>query len=328
MTVEANIKISAIEYCLGEKKEFGLDLQKDNPDWRIEDIEAKTGINTRWIALKDTTAVDLACNACEKIFKKIDKNKIDTLLFVTQSPDYFLPSSSCIIQNRVSLKTTTKCFDINLGCSGFVYALSVAAAYIKSGFSKNVLIVCADTYSRYIDKNDRTNRPIFSDAASATLLTKSDSKTIGPFEFGTDGSYYDKLIVKEGASKSGYSKNATPTLYMDGAAVFMFTMATVSKSINTLLNTQGIIKEKIDMFIFHQASKVVLENLQRVLEIPDNSMYKNINELGNTVSSSIPIALKNADTQSIISNEELILISGFGVGLSWGTCLLTWNKLL
>jgi len=326
--IEANIKISAIEYCLGENKESGLDLQKDNPDWRIEDIEEKTGIKTRWIALKGTTAVDLACNACDKIFEKIDKNKVDTLLFVTQSPDYFLPSSSCIIQNRVSLKTTTKCFDINLGCSGFVYALSMAAAYIKSGFSDNVLIVCADTYSKYIDKNDRTNRPIFSDGASATFLTKSDSKRVGPFEFGTDGSNYDKLIVKEGAAKSGFIKNTNPTLHMDGTAVFMFTMSVVSKSINSFLNNQGVIKEKINMYIFHQASKVVLDNLQRVLKIPDDRMYKNIEDLGNTVSSSIPVALKDADSNSRISHEELVLISGFGVGLSWGTCLLTWNKLL
>jgi len=326
--VEANIKILAIEYCLGEKKESGFDLQKDNPDWKIEDIEEKTGIKTRWIALKETTAVDLACNACDKIFEKVDRNKVDTLLFVTQSPDYFLPSSSCIIQNRVSLKTTTKCFDINLGCSGFIYALSMAAAYIKSGFSDNILIVCADTYSRYIDKNDRTNRPVFSDAGSATLLTKSYSKRVGPFEFGTDGSNYDKLIVKEGAAKSGFIKNNNPTLYMDGAAVFMFTMSIVSKSIKAFLNKEGVVKEKIDMYIFHQASKVVLDNLQRVLEIPDDSMYKNIRHLGNTVSSSIPIALRDADMNSTIAHEELILISGFGVGLSWGTCLLTWNKLL
>jgi 3-oxoacyl-[acyl-carrier-protein] synthase-3 len=327
--VEENVKITAIEYCLGEKKESGLDLKKDNPDWRIEDIEIKTGISTRWIASEGTTAVDLACNACEKIFDKISRNEIDTLLFVTQSPDYFLPSSSCIIQDRISLKTTTKCFDINLGCSGFVYALSMAVAYIKSGFSENVLIVCADTYSKYIGKNDRTNRPIFSDAASATVLSKSTDSVIGPFEFGTDGSGSEKLIVKDGASRAGYlCKNTLPSLHMDGASVFMFTMSTVPESVNKLLDNYGINKEKINMYIFHQASKVVLGNLQRSLKIPNNKMYTNIDRIGNTVSSSIPIALKDADEQSVISDGELILISGFGVGLSWGTCLLTWNKLL
>ncbi len=329
LMVEGNVKISAIEYCLGERKETGLDLKKDNPDWRVEDIEKKTGITTRWIAPDGTTAVDLACNACEKIFNKINKDKIDTLLFVTQSPDYFLPSSSCIIQDRVSLKTTTKCFDINLGCSGFVYALSMAVAYIKSGFSENVLIVCADTYSKYIDKNDRTNRPIFSDAASATVLSKSTYNTIGPFEFGTDGSGGEKLIVKDGASRAGYlCKKTPPSLHMDGASVFMFTMSTIPVSVNKLLDNYKISRKKIDMYIFHQASKVVLDTLQRSLKIPDNKMYANINRIGNTVSSSIPIALKDADDQSVISNNELILISGFGVGLSWGACLLTWDKLL
>jgi len=327
--VKSNIKIEAIEYCLGEKLESGLELQKDNPDWIIDDIETKTGINTRWISSKDTTAVDLACNACEKIFKKINRDSIDTLIFVTQSPDYLLPSSSCIIQDRVSLNTTTKCFDINLGCSGFIYALSMAVAYINSNFSKDVLIVCADTYSKYIDKNDRTNRPIFSDAASAVIVTSSNNNTVGPFDFGTDGSGYKKLIVKDGAARSGYlCNNRAPSLYMDGASVFMFTMSTVTESVNKLLDNHGIDKDKIDMYVFHQASKIVLKNLQRVLDIPDDKMYIDISSIGNTVSSSIPIALKNADKKSMISSGELILISGFGVGLSWGTCLLSWNRLL
>jgi 3-oxoacyl-[acyl-carrier-protein] synthase-3 len=327
--VKSNIKIEAIEYCLGEKMESGSDLKRDNPDWRIDDIESKTGISTRWIAHENTTAVDLACNACEKIFKKISKDSIDTLIFVTQSPDYILPSSSCIIQDRVLLSTTTKCFDINLGCSGFIYALSVAVAYINSDFSKNVLIVCADTYSKYIDKNDRTNRPIFSDAASAIVVTSSNNNTVGPFEFGTDGSGYEKLIVRDGASKSSHScNNKTPKLYMDGASVFMFTMSTVPESVNKLLNNHEMDKDKIDMYVFHQASKIVLKNLQRVLGITDNKMYMDIDSIGNTVSSSIPIALKNADKKSMISDDNLIIISGFGVGLSWGACLLSWNKLL
>lgn len=326
--VKANMRIEAIEYCLGENKESGLELKEDNPDWRIKEIEAKTGINTRWIASENTTAVDLACCACDKIFDKIDKSDIDTFIYVTQSPDYFLPSSSAIIQDRVQLKTHTKCFDINLGCSGFIYALSMAASYIKSGFGSNILIVCADTYSKYIAKNDRTNRPIFSDAASAIVLTSSNDYEIGPFIFGTDGSGGDKLIVKDGAAKSGYKyKHNRPNLHMEGASVFMFTMSTVPESIFELLKKSGINKDKVGLFFFHQASKIVLDNLQNSLNLSNSRVYSNIEELGNTVSSSIPIALKDADGESIIHNKELILLSGFGVGLSWGTCLLTWSKL-
>ena len=327
--VKANVKIEAIEYCLGENKESGLELKKDNPDWRIKDIEEKTGIYTRWIASEKTTAVDLACCACDKIFNKINKEKIDTFIYVTQSPDYFLPSSSAIIQDRVSLKTHTKCIDVSLGCSGFIYALSMAASYIKSGFGNNILIVCADTYSKYIAKSDRTNRPIFSDAASAIVLTSSNDHEIGPFIFGTDGSGGNKLIVNSGAARSGYEyKHNRPYLYMDGASVFMFTMSTVPESISELMKKSGISMDKIEFYFFHQASKIVLDNMQNSLKISKNSIYSNIKELGNTVSSSIPIALKDADREGIISDKDLLLLSGFGVGLSWGTCLLTWNKLV
>jgi 3-oxoacyl-[acyl-carrier-protein] synthase-3 len=166
-------------------------------------------------------------------------------------------------------------------------------------------------------------------AGSATVLTKSTNNTIGPFEFGTNGSNNEKLIVKDGASRSSYlCKDKTPSLYMDGASVFMFTMSTVPDSVNNLLDNHGISREKVDMYIFHQASKIVLDNLQSILKIPSSNFYTNIGSVGNTVSSSIPIALKDADEQAIIFSGQSILISGFGVGLSWGACLLTWDKLL
>ncbi len=328
MMIKTKAKIVAIEYCLGENKETNAVLKLDNPEWRLEDIEKKTGIIQRWISSESSTAVDLACKACEKIFKNLDREKIDTLIFVTQSPDYFLPTSACIIQDRLSLKSSTKCFDINQGCSGFVYGLSMASAYIESGFSENILLLCADTYSKYIGQNDRVNRPIFSDAASATFIVSTKKRDLGPFLFGTDGSGHKKLIVKNGASRSRYMcSNNLPRLYMDGSAVFMFTMSVVPNHINQLLDDAGISKDKIDMYIFHQASKIVLDTLKAKLKIDDNKMYTNIKHVGNTVSSSIPIALKDADNQSFISKNNLILISGFGVGLSWGSCLLKWNKL-
>ena len=316
MMIKTKAKIAAIEYCLGENKETNAVLKRDNPEWRLEAIEKKTGIIQRWISSKSSTAVDLACKACEKIFIDLDRKKIDTLIFVTQSPDYFLPTSACIIQDRLSLKISTKCFDINQGCSGFVYGLSIASAYIESGFSENILLVCADTYSKYIGQNDKVNRPIFSDAASATFIVSSKKRNLGPFLFGTDGSGHEKLIVKDGASRTRYKcSNNLPRLYMDGSAVFMFTMSVVPNHINQLLDDAGISKDKIDMYIFHQASKIVLDTLKAKLKINDNKMYTNIKHVGNTVSSSIPIALKDADKQSLISKNNLILIFGFGVGL-------------
>ena len=327
--VKFSAKIKAIEYCLGEVSEDSLALKADNPDWNIESIEQKTGVSKRWIAEKSTTSVDLACIACEKIFEHISREEIDTLILVTQSPDYFLPASACVMQDRLLLSKNTKCFDVGLGCSGFIYGLSIASAFIESGISSNVLLVCADTYSKYIDKNDRTNRPIFSDAASATLVVRNHLKNLGPFLMGTDGSGSEHLIVEKGAARNGFiSSELPPRLHMNGSSVFMFTMSEVPNNINQLLKEAKLSKQDINMYIFHQASKIVLDTLKEKLNIPENKFFNNSRNIGNTVSSSIPIALKEADKLSLLPDGGLILISGFGVGLSWGSCILNWKELL
>ena len=323
-----SVKIKAIEYSLGEICEFNSDLKKDNPDWNIEQIEQKTGVSQRWIAKKTTTALDLAFLASEKLFNYVNRKEVDTLILVTQSPDYFLPTSACILQEKLSLSTNTKCFDISMGCSGFVYGLSIASSFIESGLGNNVLLLCADTYSKFIEKNDRTNRPIFSDAASATLIVKDNKENIGPFLMGTDGSGHEHLIVANGAARSGFdSKDSKPRIHMNGSSVFMFTMSQVPSNINTLLSSCSLTIEDLDLFIFHQASKIVLDRLKEKLKIKDSNFFCNSEKIGNTVSSSIPIALKEADELSKISDGDQILISGFGVGLSWGSCILNWSKL-
>ena len=327
--IKFSAKIQAIEYSLGEIQEDSSFLKRDNPDWIIDDIEKKTGIIQRWISKESTTALDLAYESCIKLLNKFPKDKIDTLILVTQSSDYFLPTSACILQDRLGLSKSTKCFDINLGCSGFTYGLSVASSFIGAGFGDNVLLVCADTYSKYINKHDRTNRPIFSDAASSTLIVKSAQQDIGPFLMGTDGSGYSHLIVKDGAAKSNYSLSDTgPSLDMNGSSVFMFTISEVPNNINSLLDKSNIKRESVDKYVFHQASKIVLESLKKKLNIENNKFIYNSRYIGNTVSSSIPIALKEACNSSEISEGDVVLISGFGVGLSWGSCLLNWRGCL
>ncbi len=321
--------IKAIEYCLPKTYEDNDMLSIENPEWRMDDIFNKTGINKRWISNENETSIDLAYVAAKKVIDKFDTEKIDTLLYVTQSPEYFLPSSSCILQDKLSLPSNIKAFDINLGCSGYVYGLSMASAYIESGLSENVLLVCSDTYTKYVLPDDRTSRPIFSDAASATLVSKSVSKNIGYFSFGTDGSGFDKLIVKDGAAKSNFMiSNAKPSLYMNGAEVFMFTMGTIPDNVEKVLIESSNTINDIDYFFFHQASKIVLENLSRKLKLPKEKVYSCIEEIGNTVSSSIPIALKIASNSRILKKKNKLLLSGFGVGLSWGSCILEWDDLL
>ena len=176
-----NLSIKSIETALPKKYLNIKDLCKKNKSWDFKKIVNKTGVEKIWYTPVSQTALDLAYEACKKILKKNNKNSIDTLIYVTQSPDYFLPTNACILQNRLKLKKTVGAFDINLGCSSFVYALSVASSMIKSGMSKKILIVCSDTYTKYIKNNDRTNKPIFSDGASATLVIKSKKKLVGDF---------------------------------------------------------------------------------------------------------------------------------------------------
>jgi 3-oxoacyl-[acyl-carrier-protein] synthase-3 len=321
------VKIESNAYYLPEKKETNEDLKIDNPDWDMSKISEKTGIFTRSISHSKQTAVDLAFEAGIALLESVScKKDIDLVVLVTQSPDYVLPTSACILQNKLGLSKKCMAFDINLGCSGFVYALSVVGSLIESGSAKKGLIFCADTYTKYIDKFDRTCRPLFSDGASATLLTASDSDDIGSFVFGTDGSGYDKLIVKEsGARKT--SKDSVGVLDMCGADVFLFTLSVVPACINKLLNKSELYIEDIDLFVFHQASQLVLENLIRTMSIDESKVFINLADVGNTVSASIPIALKDAERQEKLKDGDIVMLVGFGVGLSWGATLITWREI-
>ncbi|MDH5571368.1 MAG: ketoacyl-ACP synthase III [Gammaproteobacteria bacterium] len=307
----------------------GIDtLQNDNPDWDMLKILDKTGIYKRALSTEGETAVDLAFEAGKKLFEGISNHEeIDLLILVTQSPDYVLPTSACILQDRLGLSKNCMAFDINLGCSGFVYALSVAGGLIESGVANKGLILCADTYSKYIGKNDRTCRPIFSDGAAATLVERCDTDSMGPFEFGTDGSGHEHLIVKHSGARGGDSviDSGHGTLEMHGSDVFLFTMRVVPQCINNLLNRTGHSLEHIDLFVFHQASKLVIENIIRTMSLDKSKVFTNFENIGNTVSASIPIALKDADAQGRLKEGDTVMLIGFGVGLSWGATLIRWS---
>jgi len=322
------VAIAGIEYYLPEKIENASDLIQDNPDWRIPDIERKTGISRRRIAAEDQTAVDLGILAAEKLFASgVNKDEIDGLLFVTQSPDYPLPTSACIIQDRLGLSKSCLAFDMNLGCSGFVYALSVAGSLIESGVAKKILVICGETYSKYIRKDDRSCRPLFSDAGSAALVVPSKHHRLGPFKLGTDGSGAKHLIVKSGgARRYGEDNPMAKSLYMNGKEILAFTSEMVPKCVRSVIDDAGKKLEDIDLYVFHQASRVVMDNIVGALGLPEEKIYRNYYDVGNTVSATIPIALKDAVTQGKLKNGDLTLLTGFGVGYSWGSCLLRWGQ--
>jgi 3-oxoacyl-[acyl-carrier-protein] synthase III len=318
------IKISAISYHLPETVEGEDALQSDNPDWNMSKIIEKTGILNRHISSQNETAVDLALEAGNQLFSRIPKREeIDLLILVTQSPDYVLPPSACILQDRLGLSQNCMAFDVNLGCSGFIYALSIAGGLIESGVAHKGLILCADTYSKYIEKNDRTCRPLFSDGAAAILLDGAEENRMGPFEFGTDGAGYDRLIVKHSGARDADACRGA--LEMHGSEVFLFTMRVVPLCINKLLHHAGLTLENIDLFVFHQASKLVIENLIRTMSLDSNKVFTNFERIGNTVSASIPIALKDAEMQGRLKAGDTVMLVGFGVGLSWGATLIRWS---
>ena len=318
-------KISDIQYYLPPKLLSNEDLVFDNPDWRMDDIEKKTGIKYRYICEDAQTSKDIALLACEKIFNSnVRRSDIDFLIVVTESPEYIAPAMSCDLQNSLGLETSIASFDVNLGCSGFVYGLMVADSILCANNYSNGLLVCVDTYSKYISSNDRTCRPLFSDAASATLITASKKKTVGPFVLGTDGSGYKDLMVKN----SGTIKNIDTErnlYFMNGSAVFMFTMRVVPKAVNDLLIKEKCNTEDIDLFVFHQASKLVIDNLKRLLKLSNEKVFENYQLVGNTVSSSIPIALSQAKSAKKIKKGSIVMLVGFGVGLSWGATILRYN---
>lgn len=317
-------RISEIETYFPEKKVTNEDLQKEFPEWSPEKIFNKIGVKQRHIADKHETVLELAVKASEKLLKKIDKNEIDFILFCTQSPDYHLPTTACILQDRLGLRKNIGALDFNLGCSGFVYGLSIAKGLIATGVAQNILLVTAETYTKYLRKSDKSNRTIFGDGATATLIQKDETKENFQFILGTDGSGYDNLIVRNGGGRNRINKEdeAGNCLYMNGQNIFIFTIEKIPALVKEILEKNNLTKNDVDYYIFHQANAHILRRQREILEIPEEKFYINLEKYGNTVSSTIPIALKDALETGKVKKGQKIMLIGFGVGLSWGATIV------
>jgi len=329
-----NAFIKAIEYYIPEKLVSNDSLAELFPDWDAEKIYSKLGIRTRYIAEEDQKASDLAVLAAEKLFDKnnIDRSTIDYVIYCTQSPDYFLPTTACVIQEKLGLPTHCGAIDINQGCSGYVYGLGLAKGLLAGGIAKNILFLTAETYSKYIHPTDKSNLTIFGDAGAATLISDNGMFEIENMYFGTDGKGAANLIVENGGARNKSTKgeilaegafNPKDYLYMDGPEIFNFTLYTLPQILKNTLERNSIEKDDVDYFIFHQANKYLLDTLQKKLKLPGEKYYNNIENTGNTVSCTIAIALKNTIDNGILQPENKILLAGFGVGYSWGGCVIT-----
>ena len=317
-------RISEIETYFPEKKVTNEDLQKEFPEWSPEKIFNKVGVKQRYTASAEETVLELAVKASEKLLKKIDKNEIDFILFCTQSPDYHLPTTACILQDRLGLRKNIGALDFNLGCSGFVYGLSIAKGLIATGVAQNILLVTAETYTKYLIKSDKSNRTIFGDGAAATLIQKDETKENFQFILGTDGSGYDNLIVRNGGGRNCINKEdeAGNCLYMNGQNIFIFTIEKIPVLVTEILEKNNLTKNDVDYYIFHQANAHILRKQREILEIPEEKFYINLEKYGNTVSSTIPIALKDALETGKVKRGQKIMLIGFGVGLSWGATIV------
>lgn len=330
--------IKAISYYLPEKVVTNEELVKEFPEWSVDKVAQKVGVDSRHIAADNETAGDMAEKAARKLFAEYDisPNSIDFVMLCTQSPDYFLPSTACILQDRLGIPTSAGAFDYNLGCSGCIYGMAMAKGLITAGIAKNILLLTAETYNKYLHPSDKSNRSIFGDGAAACLISTEGFAEIGEFVLGTDGSGYKHLIVETSASRKKERTNVESVdddghirredyLYMDGSAIFNFTLDAVPAMMKQVLEKNNLEKDQIDYYVFHQANKFMLNTIRKVCVLPKDKFYINLAETGNTVSSTVLIGLKDCITNKIIKTGDKVMISGFGVGLSWGGVILKWT---
>jgi 3-oxoacyl-[acyl-carrier-protein] synthase III len=337
-----NAVVKALTYHLPENVLTTENLAVKHPDWDVPKIDQQTGIHARPVAASDQCASDLAVESVRKLFAEYncEPQTFDFILFCTQTPDHFLPPTACLLQERLGLPTSAGALDFNLGSSGYVYGLGLAQGLISSGQVSHVLLLTADTYSKLLHPKDRSVCTIFGDAATATWIAAEAGSipSLGPFVYGTDGSGGGNLIVPAGAMRLRSSAETAVEiedskgnirsqnhLFMDGIEIFSFTMRAVPPLVQQALSKAQLSMDDIDMVVFHQANQSMLEHLRKVIRIPKEKFMISLAHCGNTVSSSIPIALKDALEQGRIQDGSKVLLVGFGVGYSWGATVVRWR---
>jgi 3-oxoacyl-[acyl-carrier-protein] synthase-3 len=324
--------IGPIAVQFPSRVETNDELQGLFPNWDMDLIYQKTGVRARHVAAPHECASDLGVAAAERLFREydIDRRSIDFLLLCTQTPDYPLPTTACLMQQRLGLETCCGALDFNLGCSGFVYGLALANGLIGSGAARRVLLVTAETYSKYIDEADRSLRTIFGDAAAATLIEQSERPTLSAFVFGTDGSGADYLMVTRGgtrppehALKPRRRPRWQSALYMDGPALIDFAVQRIPPLVDAVLSRAGLGRDEIDLFLMHQATRKLLEELRARLGIDEGKLPLCLEHCGNTVSSTLPILISDLRAGGRLRPGVRTMLVGYGVGLSWAACLWT-----
>jgi 3-oxoacyl-[acyl-carrier-protein] synthase-3 len=334
--------IKAITSYLPEKVVTNEDIDKRNPDWNIHELAKVTGVLERRVAAPNDLASDYAYSVAEKLFNEsgISRDEIDFVLLNTYSPDYISPATACILQDKLGIPTHAGAIDFNVGCTGFVYGLSIANGLVVSGACKNVLFITSDVTTKYLHPGDKSTWTLFGDGASACIVSENkgyESSGISSFVMGTDGKGYKNIIVKNGGARFPIRDLVAPDstdnygnivndncIRMNCSGVFLFSIKTGPKMVNQLLEKEGLQAKDIDRAVFHQASKYILQTIAKKTGFNDNQYRLDLETLGNTVSSSIPIAIYNDIAEGRIKRGDTVLIASFGVGFSWAGAILKW----
>jgi 3-oxoacyl-[acyl-carrier-protein] synthase-3 len=341
VTLPIRAGIRAIEYYLPETRVTNAALADGHPTWTPEKLRRMVGIEERRVAAADECASDLAAKAADQLFESgaADRDTVDFLIFCTEAPDYFLPASACVLQDRLRLPTSCGSFDISLGCSGYVYGLGVAKGLIETGQAQNVLFLTGDTLSKFMNPRDLSVRSLCGDAGTATFVTAHDARGMlgGPFAYGTDGSGAKHLMVPTGGLRERFDANA-PTetdssgnertkndFYMNGPEIFAFSLRRVPPMVDNVLAKAGLRREDVDLFVMHQASGYMLSHLRGKMGVASERFVIDMADCGNTASSSIPIALRRALERGALRPGMNVMLVGFGVGYSWGATLVRWE---
>ena len=305
-------------------------LEKENPSWNMELIASKTGIYSRHIAAPDECSSDLGYKAAVRLFDEheIDPSSIDFVLFCTQTPDYALPTTACVLQDRLGLRTCAGALDFNLGCSGFVYGLALADGLIRSGTAKRVLLITAETYSKLIHPSDRSLRTIFGDAGAATLIEPESTPCIWGMNYGTDGSGANTLLAHCGGFRAEADaieprgrKRWPSDLYMDGPSLINFTVGIMPETVENILSSANMSKDQIKFYLLHQATLKMLQHLRTALQVDEVTLPVELANIGNTVSCTLPILIQQMREGGRLTRGDKNLLIGFGVGWSWAGCV-------
>lgn len=324
--------LHAVAMALPDRVQSNEELCDGVPGWTAEKILTKTGFRSRRIAAPGETAADLAIQAAEQVFVEsgVTRDSIDAVIFCSQTPDYFLPASACVIQDRLRLPVTCAAFDINQGCSGYPYSLWIARALLESGGAQRILVLTAETYSKFCNQTDLSTASLFGDGAAASLLTRDAAgaiAAIGVSCLGTDGSGARHVCVPAGASRTPQPTAELPRrMTMNGAAVASFAAGTVKGGIDRLLTAAGHEWLEIDRFLLHQANPGFVRRLTEALHLPAEKVPIDLDDIGNTGSATIPMLICRLRARGELTAGLKCVLAGFGTGFSWGMTYAEWLR--